>query len=66
MFQDIIKRKKAEFSKIEKEIDSRVGTATGDGKGKDEEISRQGTPANSDNDSQVEAKPQGQYFIVIK
>lgn len=59
VIKEIIKRRKSEFSKIEREIEEKLAEAdkTGD------DQSRGGTPETNDNDSQVDAKHQGQYYV---
>lgn len=63
VIKEIIKRKKAEFSKIEREIEEKLAEAE---KTADDQQSRGGTPETNDNDSQVDAKHQGQYYINTK
>lgn len=61
ILKETIKRKKAEFSKIEREIEEKL--ADGDKTGGDQ--SRGASPETKDNDSQVDAKYQGQYYANV-
>lgn len=56
--QDVIRRRKAEFSKTEREIEERLAEADG------KEFSRATTPDSDDKDSQVD-KSQGQYLSYL-
>lgn len=58
----MIKRRKAEFSKTEREIDERLAET----EGKEEDQSRAASPENSDEShSQVDAKTTGQYLVIV-
>lgn len=56
-FQETIKRRKAEFQRIERQIEEKLAEAEKTAN----DHSRGATPEQNVNDSQVDAKHQGQY-----
>lgn len=62
-FQDVIKKKVADFQKTEREIQEKLDEAE---RRKGGSVSRSTTPDSNDNDSQVDARRQGQCFFYIQ
>lgn len=63
-FQEVIRRKKADFLRTEREIEEKLDE-TDKRKNGSHSRSRSSTPESNDNDSQVDARAEGQYFFFL-